>query len=739
MATIHQQKKRKTLKRILACLFFFILFAFVLFLIFSPSIARNYINKHGKELTGRSLHVDKLKVNYFSSTLRAYGGKMFEQDSSEVFVGFDSLLVNLRPLRILKNEIDIQEFRIVNLKASFIQNDTVFNYSDLIDFYSSEEEAAEDTTPSSTSYIFNLNNLEIKKSTVLYTDKQLDNTIAMRDFGFFIPHISWGGEDKSRAGVSFRLAKGGSFHGMFDYNTETGDYSGTADLNNFNLGVALPYVKQFVNFSDIDGAFSAKIEFSGNQSDLTKFTLKGNSTVDSLSITDPDGKKVLGLKNVKAEFKEIKPMQNKVKLGTLKFEQPYAYFALIDSLSNFEKMLVAEDDGMTENSTAVAESEEEKYDISIDSLLINDGIVDFCDQRFNEPFFYGLSDIKINMDSISLDSNWLKLVAKMKLNKRGKLEGTLGINPFNPFQHVELNYILSDFQLPDINVYSKHYAGLPILFGDMYYVGKTSILDHKLNSNNELLIRNVELGRKVGGLYDMPIKLALFILKDKNGDIDLDIPVTGDLSDPRTRIGHIVWNTFKGFFVKVATSPFRALGNLLDADPEELKEVTFSYSDTTLTNKQEHSLDLLLKLEQVKPGLQVEMQYVNDPKLERFDAAAQIMQQTYEQKTHKSIELGKKGYLKFLQNESGKDSLLLQDYERILAPAAKVDSIIAEREQIRLDMVKAYLKSKNDSTGIIVSEFNKEEVLNIGSRPRFTISYNLAEDNDVINQEKNDN
>ena len=85
---------------------------------------------------------------------------------------------------------------------------------------------------------------------------------------------------------------------------------------------------------------------------------------------------------------------------------------------------------------------------------------------------------------------------------------------------------------------------------------------------------------KTGGLYDVPIKLALFILKDINGDVKLDIPVSGDLSDPKTNINKIVWETFKGFMFKIVASPFKALGNLLGAQPDEIEEITLVYSDS---------------------------------------------------------------------------------------------------------------------------------------------------------------
>jgi hypothetical protein len=352
--------------------------------------------------------------------------------------------------------------------------------------------------------------------------------------------------------------------------------------------------------------------------------------------------------------------------------------------------------------------------------------MNFSDQTLGEPFNYELSQIAIDMDTLALQDNWVNIRAAMKLNKRGNLEAKLGLNPTSPLDKIALDYELTDFQLPDINIYSKYYTGLPILFGDMYYKNKTRIENKQLVSDNKLIIRNVEMGRKTGGLYDVPIKLALFILKDINGDINLDIPVRGDLSDPKVKIGPIIWDTFKSFSYKIVASPFKALGNLLGVNEKELEEITFIYSDSTLTNTQTRSLDNLLKLAEVKPGLHIELLYRNDKKLERMDAATWFAQNEFKTKTGKNPMFNSNDYTDFLKKETGRDSLILQDYELAFAPAAEIDSILAQRENSRIKNVINYLKNQNDSTTIKVIGYNPAEVLNIGSRPRFEVKYTLA-------------
>ena len=720
--------KKSLTKRILLYGGIFIVLIIVLGLILAPGIIKNYINKNGKELAGRTIQIDKLRYNFFTSRLEIDGFKYFEKNDTDVFVSFDTFMVNLKPLRLLKNELYVQDLRIINPGSHIIQNESGFNFDDLITFFTAGDTIKAETDTTS-SFKLNLNNLEMKNGSVLYTDQEINHTIKTQDISFFIEQILWSRLDSSMADVAFKLANGGSFAGSVNYNMETSEYSGFVQIEKMAVETILPYVKEYMKISALGGAASGIVNFTGSVDDLNEFSIDGKFEVDSFSMNDNNNLLVLACNKAEVAMRSSEIMKNQYLFDTIRLNEPYLYLALEDSLFNFEKMMVESPEEATTDSFPADSAEVEMpYDIVLNCFIINNGLMDFSDQTMREEFKYELSEITVDMDTFSFQDEWVNINANMKLNKRGTLKAKVGVNPLDPFQRIELNYVLTDFQLPDINIYSKYYAGFPILFGDMYYVNKTSIINKQLESNNKLIIRNVEMGRKTGGLYDVPIKLALFILKDINGDINLDIPVRGDLSDPKVRIGAIVWDTFKSFMFKIVASPFKALGNLLGADPKDLQEITFDYGDTTLVAKQTRSFDLLLDLEKRKPELLTELHYLNDKKLEKTDAASELAKLFYFRKFGKNPNPNSKDYLQFLKEETGKDSLVIQDYELLLAPVSMIDSIIEKREKTRLDLTKKYFAEKNDSTLIRIFDYDKNEVLNIGSRPRFEVRYVLGED-----------
>lgn len=100
----------------------------------APGIARRYTINHSKELFGRQIDLDKIKINYFTSTIRLINFKMYETNEQDVFVSFDTLLVNTEPLRLFNDELVVEEFYLKGLQTRIIQNDSVFNFDDLIAF-----------------------------------------------------------------------------------------------------------------------------------------------------------------------------------------------------------------------------------------------------------------------------------------------------------------------------------------------------------------------------------------------------------------------------------------------------------------------------------------------------------------------------------------------------------------------------------------------------------------------------
>jgi hypothetical protein len=233
----------------------------------------------------------------------------------------------------------------------------------------------------------------------------------------------------------------------------------------------------------------------------------------------------------------------------------------------------------------------------------------------------------------------------------------------------------------------------------MYYRSKTSIRGGQLSSDNKLVIENVEVGDKEGGLHDLPLKFAVFLLKDREGVINLDVPVRGDLKDPEVNVGKIVWATFKNLIVKTVAAPYDLLADMIGVDPDDIQVIEFAYGDTLLTEERTEQLNLLLSLEEKKEGLGIELIYYND--------------------SDKETEY-------FFLEEAGEHRISLSE-----ADSVDLARSCSERTEqftfTRFKLVDSYLKSTKDSTAIVITRSHEDAPGNVGSTPKFEVKYSMEE------------
>ena len=261
----------------------------------------------------------------------------------------------------------------------------------------------------------------------------------------------------------------------------------------------------------------------------------------------------------------------------------------------------------------------------------------------------------------------------------------------------------------------------------MYYKGKTVIAKRQLTSENKLIVRNARLGKKSGGLMNLPLKLALYLLKDIHGDIILDLPLTGDLNNPKTKIGRLVWQTLKNVVVKVVASPFIALSGLLGVEPAEVKGIEFDYADTTLTAKHLRRIKLFTELEKKKPDMKMELNYFNDAGLEKNEIALEEAGRLFLATTGADYKKEDAKFNTFLAERLHKDSLNTVTGSSLLIGEHKLDSIQQIITQSRICKIESALRSFDDSTKIKVVVPKKEVPENVGSRPVFELKFAIEE------------
>ena len=222
----------------------------------------------------------------------------------------------------------------------------------------------------------------------------------------------------------------------------------------------------------------------------------------------------------------------------------------------------------------------------IGSLALTDGELDFSDFSLPSPFTAQIRNLNGSVSAFGADIHEPATIAlEGQVNQYGTARITGAINLADPINSATLSILLNNIDMVGVSPYSGRFAGTKINQGHLDVDLKYVIKQGKLQATNDLLLKDLTLGDRVDhpDAPDLPLGLALALLKDSKGVIDIKLPLTGDLNNPQFRVAPLIWKAFTGVIIKAATSPFRLLASLAGVDSDQLGQFQFRPGQATLT------------------------------------------------------------------------------------------------------------------------------------------------------------
>jgi hypothetical protein len=273
-----------------------------------------------------------------------------------------------------------------------------------------------------------------------------------------------------------------------------------------------------------------------------------------------------------------------------------------------------------------AQALRDEYNIdsySIDTLLIDESRILFKDYTLHETFVYDISQLKIWSNNFNSKNKRVEVEATALLNGHGHAEVLYGFDPTDMLE-MDLYYRITEMSVTDISPYSVFYVAHPFWEGDVTMESSTNVKSKILHSDNKLLIEKIKVGSKSNrpALFDMPLKLAIAILKDPKGNIDLEIPVDGDLNDPNYHYGKIIWSVIKNLLIKAATAPYKLIAGMFGGNADDLRQVSFDYMQFGLGQKQLNQLKPIVKMLENKKDVNVTFRQFTEPGVENEQVAS---------------------------------------------------------------------------------------------------------------------
>ncbi len=241
--------------------------------------------------------------------------------------------------------------------------------------------------------------------------------------------------------------------------------------------------------------------------------------------------------------------------------------------------------------------------------LIN-GRVAFSDRFIKPNYSADLSELSGSMSHVSSQAG----AALADLELRGRAEGSASLeitgklNPLVKPLELNVNGRVRDLELSPLSSYAIKYAGYGIERGKLSVDVTYSVAPNgQLQASNKIVLNQLVFGDEVPGANHLPVKLAVALLADRNGVIDLDLPLSGSINDPEFRVWPIVWKIVGNIIAKALTSPFNLISGLLSGGDaaDELSNIAFDAGTAHISESALPSLDQVSKALVDKPGLRL--------------------------------------------------------------------------------------------------------------------------------------
>lgn len=543
--------------------------------------------------------------------------------------GGDEEVVRIPRLRVEGGRLPLQDrevwIRSAAVKDGFVsvtrRKDGSLN---LEAFVRAPEETAEEekTAPP---WSFTLRTGTVENHEILFEDRQPGKPVRLRvsSIGAEVEGLTNDEEGEASVAVRCRLDRDGSL-----------EVSGTLDLVPLkaNLavkadGIGLPLLQPYFDHPNLRLA-SAELSAAGDlawsmEQDQPVVSYTGRSGVSGFSLVEREkGQELISFRSTELSGLDLGNRPARFHLGTLKVQGLET--SVIISEKGRLNLVQAFSRKQADRGRAEKEpdkpSPKKKQDnsaetVRIETVRFEDGRISFRDDHIEPGVQAELRNIGGTVTGLSSQKG-----SRAEVDLQGSVTGDAAleivgnVGALSEGLYVDVALELNNAGMVQMNPYAKQYVGYAIEKGNMSLDLDYLIDRNRLESRNRILLDQLTLGEKVesAAALDLPVKFAVALLKDRQGRINLSIPVQGDLSDLQTDLGGVIRKAVFGFLRKVISAPFSFLGTLFGGG-EELRHIEFSHGSSDLTAEARKKLQTLIQVLGDRPQLGVSLKGYVDP------------------------------------------------------------------------------------------------------------------------------
>jgi outer membrane protein OmpA-like peptidoglycan-associated protein len=244
--------------------------------------------------------------------------------------------------------------------------------------------------------------------------------------------------------------------------------------------------------------------------------------------------------------------------------------------------------------------------MTIDRIRVVNGELDFADLSLALPFGTRIHKFQGAFNGISTQpGSAAQLELDGQVDEFGLARAVGQLDLFDPTAFMDIKVVFRNVEMTSLTPYTATFVGRKIDSGKLSLDLEYKIKERQLLGENQIIMDQLTLGERVESptAKDLPLDLAIAILQDSDGRIDLGLPVSGSLDDPQFSYGRIIWKAIGNILTKIVTAPFRALASLFGGSGEKLEKIAFEAGETGLTPPEREKLKQIATVLNKRPKL----------------------------------------------------------------------------------------------------------------------------------------
>jgi len=373
------------------------------------------------------------------------------------------------------------------------------------------------------------------------------------------------------------------------------------------ISLAQPWVSTATRINIGGGTLNLTMAASSSPDET--LDLQGDIRLAGLRTTDGVlNEPLLGWKSLDLAGTHLQLDAGRLGIGSIELNQPTAKLHIDENgESNFAALVVEEDSGNSSSSANESGAASSPMVIRVDSTTVRDGAVDFSDLSLPLPFAAPISDLQGGLSALASDSKQASEISlEGDIGQFGFVSVTGTASIMDPLRQTEALATFRNVGMPSLSPYTAEFAGRKIASGVLDLDLTYAFDEAQMTGANKITIKDFSLGEAVENpdAMELPLDIAVALLKDMNGVIDLELDVSGDVNDPEFSASGIVLKALANLITKAAAAPFKLLGGLVPGGGDaDLENIEFQEGSAELMPQERQKLQQLSQALLQRPSL----------------------------------------------------------------------------------------------------------------------------------------